>query len=70
MKPSFLNQVQDKLNSPSHAWLIILIRLITLKNNSMNPCVKTEEKCNESVNNEFKIIRKRDSLYQAMRVRK
>ena len=34
----------------------------------MNPCVKTEEKCNESVNNEFKIIRKRDSLYQAMRV--
>ena len=25
----------------------------------MNPCVKTEEKCNESVNNEFKIMRKR-----------
>ena len=25
----------------------------------MNPCVKTEENCNESVNNEFKIMRKR-----------
>ena len=25
----------------------------------MNPCVKTEGKCNESVNNEFKIMRKR-----------
>ena len=24
----------------------------------MNPCVKTEEKCNESINNEFKIMRK------------
>ena len=24
----------------------------------MNPCVKTEGKCNESVNNEFKIMRK------------
>ena len=28
----------------------------------MNPCVKTESKCNESVNNEFKIIRKSNSL--------
>ena len=28
----------------------------------MNPCVKTERKCNESVNNEFKIIRKSNSL--------
>ena len=28
----------------------------------MNPCVKTEGKCNESVNNEFKIMKKRDSL--------
>ena len=27
---------------------------ITLKNNWKNPCVKTEGKCNESVNNEFK----------------
>ena len=27
----------------------------------MNPCVKTEGKCNESVNNEFTITRKRDS---------
>ena len=25
----------------------------------MNPCVKTEGKCNESVHNEFKIMRKR-----------
>ena len=24
----------------------------------MNPCGKTEGKCNESVNNDFKIIRK------------
>ena len=32
----------------------------------MNPCVKTEGKCNESVNNEFKIMRKRDSLHQIM----
>ena len=56
--------------SPSHTWLIILIRFITLKNNWMNPCVKTEGKCNESVNNEFKIMRKRDSLHQIMRVSK
>ena len=46
------------LISPSHTWLIILIRFITLKNNWMNPCVKTEEKFNESINNEFKIMRK------------
>ena len=36
----------------------------------MNPCVKTEEKYNEQVNNEFKIMTKRDSLHQIMRVRK
>ena len=36
----------------------------------MNPCVKTEGKCNESVNNEFKIMRKRNSLHQIMRVSK
>ena len=36
----------------------------------MNPCVKTEGKCNELVNNEFKITRKRDSLHQIMRVNK
>ena len=35
----------------------------------MNSYVKTEEKCNEAVNNEFKIMRKRDSLHQ-MRVSK
>ena len=28
----------------------------------MNPCVKTEGKCNESVNNEPKVMRERDSL--------
>ena len=32
----------------------------------MNSCVKTEGKCNESVNNEFNIMRKRDSLHQIM----
>ena len=57
-------------NSPSHTWLIILIRFITLKNNWTNPYVKTEGKCNESVNNEFKIMRNRDSLHQIMRVSK
>ena len=36
----------------------------------MSPGVKTEGKCNESVNNEFKIIMKRDSLHQKMRVSK
>ena len=36
----------------------------------MNLCVKTEGKCNESVNNEFEIMRKRDSLHQIMRVNK
>ena len=36
----------------------------------MNPCAKTEEKCNKSVNNEFKIMMKRDSLHQIMRVNK
>ena len=30
--------------SPSHTRLIILIRFITLKNNCMNPCAKTEGK--------------------------
>ena len=29
-----------------------------------------EAKCNESVNNEFKIMGKRDSLHQLMRVSK
>ena len=28
---------------PSHAWLIIMIRFITLKNNWVNPWMKTEE---------------------------
>ena len=32
----------------------------------MNPCVKTEGKSNESVNNEFKRMRKGDSLHQIM----
>ena len=36
----------------------------------MNPCVKTEETCNESVNNEFKIMNKRNSLDQIMTVSK
>ena len=36
----------------------------------MNPCVITEGECNESLNNGFKIMRKRDSLHQVMRVRK
>ena len=36
----------------------------------MNPCVKTEEKCNESVNNEFKIMTKNNSLHQIIRVSK
>ena len=35
----------------------------------MNPCVKTEGKCKESVNNEFEIMRKRDSLHQVMKAR-
>ena len=30
----------------------------------MNQCVKTEGKCNESVNNEFKIMKKINSLHQ------
>ena len=33
----------------------------------MTPCVKTKGRCNESVNNEFKITRKSDSSYQIMR---
>ena len=36
----------------------------------MNPYMKMEAKCNESVNNEFKIMRKSDSLHQLMRVSK
>ena len=36
----------------------------------MNPRVKTEGKCNESVNNELKIMSKRDSLDEIMRVSK
>ena len=56
--------------SPSHTCLIILIRFITLTNNWMNPCVKTEGQCNESVNNEFKIMKESNSLHQIMRVSK
>ena len=36
----------------------------------MNPCVKTEGKCNESVSNEIKIMRESNSLPQIMRVSK
>ena len=36
----------------------------------MNPCVKTKEKRNEPVNNELKIMWKKDSLHQIMRVSK
>ena len=36
----------------------------------MNPRAKAEGKCNESVNNEFKIIRKSNSLHLIMRVSK
>ena len=36
----------------------------------MNPCVKMKDKYNEPVNNLFKIMRKRDSLHQIMRVSK
>ena len=36
----------------------------------MNPCVYTEGKCNELVNNESKIMRKRDSLHQIIGVSK
>ena len=36
----------------------------------MNSCVEAEGKRNESVNNEFKIMRKSNSLHQIMRVSK
>ena len=36
----------------------------------MNPCVKTKGKGNESVNNEFKIMRRSNSLHQVMRASK
>ena len=36
----------------------------------MNPYVKTEGKCKESVNNEFKMMRKSNSLHRTMRVSK
>ena len=36
----------------------------------MNPCVEKEGKYNESVNNEFKIMRKSDSLHRIMRLSK
>ena len=36
----------------------------------MNPCVKKKGKCNESANNEFKVMRKSNSLHQIMRVSK
>ena len=35
----------------------------------MNPFEKTERKCNELVNNEFKTIRKSNSLHPIMRER-
>ena len=36
----------------------------------MDPCVKMEGKCNDSVNNEFKIMRKSNTLHQKIRVNK
>ena len=36
----------------------------------MNLRMKTEEKCNESVNNEFKIMRKSNSLHHIIKVSK
>ena len=36
----------------------------------MNPCVKTERKCNESVSNEFIMMRESNPLHQIMRVSK
>ena len=36
----------------------------------MNARVKTKGKCNESVNDEFKTMRKSNSLHQIMRVSK
>ena len=36
----------------------------------MNPCLKTEGKCNESVDNEFKIMRKRDSFNESEQIMK
>ena len=36
----------------------------------MNPCEKTKGKYNESVSNEFTIMRKSNSFYQIMRVRR
>ena len=47
--------------SPSHTWLTTLIQFNTLK---------TEGKCNESVSNEFKIMRKSNSLHQIIRANK
>ena len=36
----------------------------------MNPCVKTEGKCSESVSNKFKIMRESNSLREIIRVSK
>ena len=43
MSEKRVHQIDSK-SSPSHTWLIILIRFITLKNNWINPCMKTEGK--------------------------
>ena len=68
LKSAFTDALHFPSVSPSQIWFIILIQFITLKNNWMNPCMKTDEKCNESKNNELKIMRKSNSLDQIMRV--
>ena len=64
------NIYQMSIRVLSAAEVIIFIQFITLKNNWTNPYVKTKGKCNESVNNEFKIMRKSNSLHQIIRVSK
>ena len=61
---------KDEDISSSHTWLIILVQFITLKNNWFNPCMEKDGKCNESVHDEFKIMRESNSLHQIMKVSK
>ena len=58
--------MKQSVHRSSCSWILAqatldLIRFIKVKSYWMKPCVKTQGKCNESVNNESKIMRKRDS---------
>ena len=64
-----LSFVVTRCTARCHSLSLIVTRCTT-RLSFYKRSVKTEKKCNESVSNEFKIMRKSNSLHQIMRVSK